>query len=63
MIPFVIFFPSAVKLFSVLVYFLGLIGGLILYRLRNKVRIGERMKSEDRERDEQERKEEFGKWK
>lgn len=60
MIPFVIFFSSPVKLFSVLVYLIGLTGGLGVYKWRNKRKILQRMNNEDRERKEQEKKEELG---
>ena len=62
MIPFILFFPSFVKVLSLLVYIVGLIGGLILYRIKNKEKIINRMKAEDIERQEQEKKEQLGKW-
>lgn len=63
MIPFVLFFPSIVKALSILVYIIGLVGGLILYRIKNKGRIVNRMDVEEKERQEQEKKEQLGKWK
>ena len=63
MIPFVIFFSSPLKLLSIFVYLIGLIGGLILYRIKNKGKIMSRMKLEEKERQEQEEKEKLGKWK
>lgn len=63
MIPFIFFFPSFVKILSVLVYIVGLIGGLILYRIKNKSKIVDRIDVEEKERQEQQRKEELGKWK
>ena len=63
MIPFVLFFPSIVKVISILVYIIGLVGGLILYRIKNKGRIVNRMDVEEKERQEQEKKEQLGKWK
>ena len=39
MIPFVLFFPAIVKVLSILVYIIGLVGGLILYRIKNKGKI------------------------
>ncbi len=63
MIPFVLFFPSFVKLLSLLAYIIGLVGGLILYRIKNKGRIVSRMDAEEKERQEQEKKEQLGKWK
>ena len=63
MIPFILFFPSFVKVLSLLVYIIGLIGGLILYRIKNKEKITNRMNTEETERQEQQKKEELGKWK
>ena len=63
MIPFVLFFPSIVKVLSILVYFIGLVGGLILYRIKNKGKIVNRINAEEKERREQERKEQLGQWK
>ena len=63
MIPFIFFFPSFVKILSVLVYIVGLIGGLILYRIKNKGKIIDRIDVEEKERQEQQKKEELGKWK
>ena len=63
MIPFVLFFPSIVKVLSILVYIIGLVGGLMLYRIKNKGRIINRMDAEEKERREQEKKEQLGRWK
>lgn len=63
MIPFIIFFPSFVKLFSVLVYIIGLIGGLLIYKFKNKGNIMTRINAEEKERIEQEKKEHLGNWK
>ena len=63
MIPFILFFPSFVKFLSVFVYIIGLIGGLLLYRIKNKRKIMNRMNEEEIERQEQEKKEQLGKWK
>lgn len=63
MIPFILFFPSIVKVISILVYIVGLVGGLILYRIKNKGRIVNRMDAEEKERQEQEKREQLGKWK
>ena len=57
MIPFILFFPSFVKALSVLVYIIGLVGGLILYRIKNKGKIVNRIDAEEKERQEQEKKE------
>lgn len=62
MIPFVLFFPPYVKIFSILVYIVGLTGGLLSYRIKNKGKIMSRMNSEEKECQEQEEKEQFGKW-
>ena len=63
MIPFVLFFPAIVKVLSILVYIIGLVGGLILYRIKNKGKIVNRINAEEKERQEQEKKEQLGKWK
>ena len=63
MIPFVLFFPAIVKVLSILVYIIGLVGGLILYRIKNKGKIINRIDAEEKERQEQEKKEQLGKWK
>ena len=62
MIPFILFFPSIVKVLSILIYFVGLVGGLILYRIKNKSKIVNRIDAEGKERQEQEKKEQLGKW-
>ena len=63
MIPFIFFFPSFVKILSVLIYIVGLIGGFVIYRIKNKEKITNRMNTEEIERQEQEKKEQLGKWK
>lgn len=63
MIPFIVFFSSPIKLISVLVYIIGFIGGSVLYVLKNKNKITDRMSAEEKERQEQEKKEQLGKWK
>ena len=63
MIPFVLFFPAIVKVLSILVYIIGLVGGLILYRIKNKGKIVNRINAEEKERQQQEKKEQLGKWK
>ena len=63
MIPFILFFPSIVKVISILVYIIGLVGGLILYRIKNKGKIVNRINAEEKERQEQEKKEQLGRWK
>ena len=63
MIPFILFFPSIVKVISILVYIVGFVGGLILYKIKNKGRIINRMDAEEKERREQENEEQLGRWK
>ena len=63
MIPFIVFFSSPIKLISILVYIIGFIGGSVLYVLKNKNKITDRMSAEEKERQEQEKKEQLGKWK
>lgn len=63
MIPFIFFFPSFVKILSVLIYIVGLIGGFVIYKIKNKEKITNRMNAEEIERQEQEKKEQLGKWK
>lgn len=43
--------------------YIGLVGGLLLYRIKNKGKIMNRMNAEDIERQEQEKREQLGKWK
>ena len=62
-IPFLLFFSPIIKILSVLVYLIGLIGGPITFQIKNKGKIIRRIKSEDTERQEQEKKEQLGKWK
>ena len=61
MIPFIIFFSSPVKIISIIVYIVGLLGGGVIYRLKNNGEIKKRLEAEDQERREQEKKEQFGK--
>lgn len=63
MIPFILFFPPFAKVLSVLVYIVGLVGGLLLYRIKNKGSIMNRMDAEETERREQEKREQLGQWK
>ena len=63
MIPFIIFFPSFIKSFSVIIYLIGFLGGFIFYRIKSKNEISTRIESEEKERQEQEKKEQLGKWK
>lgn len=64
MIPFIFFFPSAVKvLSSFIVYALAFAAGLFTYRIKNKDVIKGRFDKEETERREQEKKESMGEWK
>ncbi len=63
MIPFVIFFSSLIKALSIFVYVFGFISGALMYRLRNRDKVLSRIKFEEKEREEQEKKEQLGKWK
>jgi len=49
MLPFIFFFPSPAKALSFLMYLIGLIGGLLVYRFKNKCKIAHRIKTEDKE--------------
>ena len=62
-IPFLLFFSPIIKVLSVLVYLIGLIGGTITFQIKNKGKIIRRINSEEMERQEQEKKEQLGKWK
>ena len=61
LLPFIFFFPSPAKVLSILVYLLGLLGGLIFYRTKNKNKIIDMIDNEEKEKLEQEKKEELGK--
>ena len=64
MIPFIFFFPSAVKaLSSFIIYALAFATGLFAYRIKNKDVIKDRFDREETERREQEKKESMGEWK
>ena len=63
MIPFVLFFSSAIKFISIGIYLIGFATGTIIYRIKNKSSIMSRMNKEDKERREQEKREELGKFK
>lgn len=64
MIPFIFFFPSAVKvLSSFILYALAFAVGLFAYRIKNKDAIKDRFNKEETERREQEKKESMGEWK
>ncbi len=63
MIPFIFFFPSAIKFLSVLIYLIALIAGIFAYRIKNKDALKGRFEREEAERREQEKKESMGEWK
>lgn len=64
MIPFIFFFPSAVKvLLSFIIYALAFATGVFTYRIKNKDAIKDRFDKEETERREQEKKESMGEWK
>lgn len=62
-IPFVIFFVSGIKFISILVYILALTSGPIIYRLKHKGTISNRINAQNDELKRQKEKEELGKWK
>ena len=63
-IPFIFFFPSAVKvLASFVIYALAFTTGVFTYRIKNKDAIKDRFDKEESERREQEKKESMGEWK
>ena len=49
MIPFVLFFPSPIKILSVILYVLALIVGPVFYKMKNKKKIIKRMSDEERD--------------
>ena len=64
MIPFVFFFPSAIKvLCAFIIYAVSFAVGLFAYRIKNKDAIKGRFDKEETERREQEKKESMGEWK
>ena len=64
MIPFVFFFPSAIKaLSSFVIYAAAFAVGLFSYRIKNKDALKGRFNREGTERREQEKKESMGEWK
>ena len=63
MIPFVWFFSAGVKLLSILVFLLAFTGGMIWYRLRHGKDYQTRFAKENKELEEQQKREELGKWK
>lgn len=60
---FLFFFPTAVKMLSVLLFFASVIVGPCLFRVRHGKELKSRLLRERSELEEQRRKEESGKWK
>ena len=60
---FLFFFPTAVKMLSVLLFLAGVIAGPCLFRVRHGKELKSRLLRERSELEEQRRKEESGKWK
>ena len=64
MIPFVFFFPPAIKVLSAfIIYAAAFAGGLFTYRIKNKDALKDRFDKEETGRREQEKKESMGEWK
>ena len=64
MIPFVFFFPPAIKVLSAfIIYAAAFAIGLFTYRIKNKDALKDRFYKEETERREQEKKESMGEWK
>ena len=63
MLPFVWFFSAGVKLLSILVFLFAFTGGMIWYRLRHGKDYQARFAKENKELEEQQKREELGKWK
>lgn len=62
-VPFVFFWQSGYKLFSVAIYLLGLFGGALFFRLKNGKQVSDRLKNETEDMEKQKRREELGRWK
>lgn len=63
LIPFVLFFSNAAKVFpALLIYFVSLIAGIIFFRIHNRKRFKDKFLRERKELEEQLKKEELGKW-
>ena len=63
LIPFIVFFPSLFKLFSLIIFVMGFASGAIVFRLKHKNRINKRIDDERYELEKQRKNEELGKWK
>ncbi len=61
--PFVLFFPSGWKLVSLAVYALGLISGGVIFRMRHRQEMEDRLDEENRELEAQKERESLGRWK
>lgn len=63
LVPFILFFTSYAKLISILLYATALIVGSLVYRIKHKDDLNERVNQEKKALEEQKRKEELGDWK
>lgn len=61
--PFILFFPNAAKVLSVIVYIAGFIVGPLVYRVRHRHELNSRANAEKAELAKQKQNEELGKWK
>ena len=62
-VPFVLFFPNVVKIVSVFLYMISLALGGLIYRIKNKGALNNRVNAEKEELEKQKQSEELGKWK
>jgi len=62
-IPFILFFPNLVKILSVFLYMISLALGGLIYRIKNKGALNNRVNAEKEELKKQKQSEELGKWK
>lgn len=61
--PFILFFPNATKVLSVVVYIAGFVTGPVVYRFKHRRELNNRAHTEKEELARQRRNEELGKWK
>ena len=62
-LPFVLFFGNGIKALSILIYLIGLGGGALVYRLKYKDQLRDRITAEQKELEDQKKNESLGKWK
>ena len=62
LLPFILFFSSGIKFICLTIYLLGYSGALV-FRIKNKDKLNNRIHSEENELKIQQSKEELGKWK